>query len=252
MPRPRLHQIASVSNVKSLAFLLSPLTQFLLSAAAGAIALVVLCDTLFSIGLKNDVSVLVGVSIYITAIALASVRLQAEYPHNSIGLCNVVTLMRLVIVCILIVVATKSLNPNWITFAIATLALCLDGVDGWLARKQSLSSNFGARFDVEVDALFALVLAIYAATNGAAGPAVILLGIPYYLFWLAKTILPWLDQDLPQSFARKVVCVVQIAVLIMLQVPALANERLDFLIGLVALALIWSFGRDIIWMRQNR
>ena len=39
------------------------------------------------------------------------------------------------------------------------LLLALDGLDGWAARRQGLVSAFGARFDMEVDALLILALA---------------------------------------------------------------------------------------------
>ena len=38
----------------------------------------------------------------------------------------------------------------------------LDGVDGWLARRSGIASAFGARFDMEIDALLILVLAVLA------------------------------------------------------------------------------------------
>jgi len=133
-------------------------------------------------------------------------------------------------------------------FGLAVCALCLDGVDGWLARKQGLASDFGARFDVEVDAAFALVLACFAAMSGAAGGYVILLGLPYYLFGAARTRLPWLTRSLPEKFGRKAVCVLQIGALIALQVPFLADGQLSIVIAAVAVALLWSFGRDILWL----
>ncbi|BAU31876.1 CDP-alcohol phosphatidyltransferase family protein [Microcella alkaliphila] len=46
---------------------------------------------------------------------------------------------------------------------LAIIALSLDGVDGKLARRQRLESRFGAACDMEVDSVFALVLAALAA-----------------------------------------------------------------------------------------
>ena len=112
-------------------------------------------------------------------------------------------------------------------------------------------SQFGADFDMQVDAMFALVLALFAAMNGGAGVVAILLGLPYYLFVLAKIVMPWLNNPLPDRFSRKMVCVFQIAALILLQVPFFANGVLDLVVAAVASALMWSFGRDIVWLRQN-
>lgn len=174
--------------------------------------------------------------------------MMRDFPHGSLGLCNIVTLTRLVIVGVLFTALLSGLPATWVTLGLAILALSLDGIDGWLARKQRLASAFGARFDVEVDAAFALLLAVTAAVNGAAAPYVVLLGLPYYLFGVAKIYAPWLDRPLPESFGRKVVCVFQIAALIALQVPFLADGQLNIVIAAVTAALLWSFGRDTIWL----
>src|SRR5258707_503854 len=44
--------------------------------------------------------------------------------------------------------------------AAAVAVLIMDGVDGWAARQTGTASIFGARFDVEVDALLIQALAI--------------------------------------------------------------------------------------------
>lgn len=249
MNRQRTVQVVSVERSKQHALFPSPLLHFGFWATLGAIAIVVMCKALFDIT-PDSSAVFFGIPVYGVAVMLVGVGLHHSYPHAILGWCNLVTLTRLVIAVVLVIVVIAKMAPNWITFAIALLALSLDGVDGWLARKQGLSSNFGARFDVETDALFALVLAVYAATNGAAGPWVILLGLPHYLFWVAKRALPWLNQALPDRLSRKLVCVAQIAALIALQVPLFSGMLLDVAIGVVTISLVWSFGRDIIWLRR--
>jgi phosphatidylglycerophosphate synthase len=190
----------------------------------------------------------IGLTAYFMATIWAARRLSTDFPHSRLGLCNLATLGRLVIVGILFVALLEGLHPTWSTLGLAILALSLDGVDGWLARKEGLASEFGARFDVEVDAAFALVLAISAAVNDVVGSYVVLLGLPYYLFGAAKAFLPWLNQPLPDRFSRKAVCVFQIAALIALQAPFFTDGRLDLVVAAVTVALIWSFGRDIIWL----
>ncbi|EBA11968.1 CDP-alcohol phosphatidyltransferase family protein [Roseobacter sp. CCS2] len=239
-------------HAKPKGFGASPLHVFCGAALLGAGTLVFLYDLLFGMTAETTYFVVIGTGLYVLAATVAAFRLSQDFPHQSLGLCNLATLGRLVLVGVLCIVVMAGIAPNWATFGIAALALGLDGIDGWLARKQGLSSDFGAQFDVEVDAIFALVLAIYAATNGAAGPYVILLGLPHYLFWIARLQLPWLNRPLRPSFARKAVCVFQIGALIALQVPFLADGRLDLIIAAVTLALIWSFGRDILWLWQKR
>lgn len=254
MTHPTPDKPLANARIKPSSFAPSPLFVFCVAALFGACILVFFYDVLFGVTAETLSLVIIGTGLYLAAACVAAFRLSQDFPHASLGLCNLVTLARLVIVGILGIVLLAGIEPNWATFGIAALALSFDGVDGWLARKQGLASDFGARFDVEVDAIFALVLALYAATNGAAGAYVILLGLPHYLFWIARLQLPWLNQPLNPSYSlsRKAVCVFQIGALIALQIPFFADGQLELLIAAVTLALIWSFGRDIIWLWRRR
>jgi hypothetical protein len=105
---------------------------------------------------------------------------------------------------------------------------------------------------MEVDSALALILAVNAYSAGTAGAIVLLIGIPRYAFVLAGLLLPWLDRPVPERFSRKVVCVVQIATLIFLQLPPVAADLANPVVAVVALSLVWSFGRDVIWLWRNR
>ena len=52
---------------------------------------------------------------------------------------------------------------------LSAVALTLDLVDGWVARRSNTASNMGARFDGEVDAFLILVL-MYVALDRRVGP----------------------------------------------------------------------------------
>lgn len=229
----------------------SPLASFFWAATTGTVLLVFCGLYLIQYDPAGFTAVKIGTAAYIAAVIVIGLHLTRSYTHGALGWCNIVTLGRLVIVGILLIALLAGLSPSWYTFGLAAVALALDGVDGWLARKQGLASDFGARFDVEVDAAFALILAVFAALNGVAGAYVILLGVPYYLFGLGKMVAPWLDQPLPEKFSRKAVCVFQIAALIALQVPLLAGGRIELVAGAVTVALLWSFGRDTLWLWKN-
>lgn len=229
-----------------------PLRAFAGYAIAGAFILLGLCTNIFDDTQQNTLLIATGMVFYGICAAVAGYRLKQSYPHAALGLCNIITLLRLVLVGVLFTALVTGTPPDWTTFAIAAGALALDGADGWMARKQGLASTFGAEFDVNVDALLALVLALYAASSGAAGAFVILLGLPHYLFWLARLRWPCLNADLPPSFARKAVCVFQIAALIALQMPLLAGVGFDLVVLVVILALIWSFGRDSLWLWRSQ
>ena len=197
-------------------------------------------------------TILIAALCYVLAAATAGWFLKRDFPHDRLGMCNVVTLSRLILVSALLVPLMAGSAPSWPFFILATLALSLDGIDGWLARRQQLVSAYGARFDVEVDSLLALVLALNAAVNAGAGMAIILLGLPRYVFGLAAFALPWLNGPLPERFSRKVVCVVQLATLITMQAPGLPAQFAVVLVPVAALALIWSFAVDIVHLWRSR
>src|SRR5205085_2332105 len=104
--------------------------------------------------------------------------------------------------------------------AAAILATLLDGIDGWLARRSGMSSAFGARFDMEVDALLIMALSLLAWTYGKAGAWVIASGLLRYLFAVSGWIWPWMERPLEPSRRRQTVCVIQIVALISVMLPA--------------------------------
>ncbi|MEL6519072.1 MAG: CDP-alcohol phosphatidyltransferase family protein [Pseudomonadota bacterium] len=197
-------------------------------------------------------TIALAVAAYVLASAVAVWGVLRTYPHDRLGLCNHITLVRLVLVSALMAPLMAGAPPSWAFFALAAVALSLDGVDGWLARRHQLVSRFGARFDVEVDSILALVLALNAALGTEIGLAAALLGLPRYGFGLAAMVFPWMRRALPDRFSRKVVCVLQLAALIALQAPILPPVLALVLVPPVAGALIWSFAKDVNWLWQRR
>jgi phosphatidylglycerophosphate synthase len=130
------------------------------------------------------------------------------------------------------------------------VALALDAVDGIVARSTGTASSLGARFDMEVDAFLLLVLSAYLART--AGIWVLAIGAMRYAFVAAGWALPWMREQLPARFWRKVVAATQGIVLVIVAsgvLPAgLATAAL-----VVALALlVESFARDVAWLRRAR
>ena len=229
-----------------------PVGLFALAVVAGAVLVVALSVVSLDTAALGLPALVAGLGLYALAAFAAGYGFARGYPHRALGWCTLVTLGRLAIVAALASALLAAVAPSWTLLALAVLALALDGVDGWLARRQGVSSSFGAQFDMEVDAAFALVLALLAILHGTAPMAVIMLATPHYLFRLARRFLPWLGAPLPDRFSRKVVCVAQIGILVALQVPVLSPGALDPLLLLVGAALIWSFGRDIAWLWRAR
>lgn len=174
------------------------------------------------------------------------------YPHRRFGACNAVTLTRVALGSALLASLFTGQVTGWAVAGVATLSLCLDGFDGFLARRSGLISNFGARFDMEVDAALALILALHALVGDPVGAEVMVLGLMRYLFIGAGFIWPWLTAPLFDSMPRKAICVLQIATLIVLQIPVLSEDAGIILARVTSAALLWSFGRDILWLRARR
>ena len=198
-----------------------------------------------------------SLALFLAGAAFLWTALPHHYPHSRFGACNAVTLFRAGLGATLLSpllapgLADAALN-GWSIALVATIALSLDGVDGFLARRSGLASAFGARFDMEVDAALALLLSLLALGSGKAGYEVLLLGVMRYAFVAAAWGLPWMAKGLPDKFGRKVVCVIQIAALIALQTPVVSGTlALIITYGAIG-ALLWSFGRDVLWLWRHR
>ena len=132
---------------------------------------------------------------------------------------------------------------------LASLALALDFVDGWVARRTTTSA-LGARMDGEIDAFLILALSVHVARS--AGAWVLAIGAARYLFFAAGGPFPWLRAQLPRRDWRKTVTAAQgiaLTVAAAEVLPALVNRVL--LAAALAL-LAESFGRDIWWLWRRR
>jgi len=246
--------LARLSNHKTPAAWLrpvvgSPLGAFAAMAVALVPAIVALTFVLPASGASSAMLALVCFTIGVTASGRA---LHLRYPHARLGACNVITLTRLAMTMTLLGPLVAGVGPSWAVLSVALVAFALDGIDGWVARRHGNASNFGARFDLEVDSALALVLAIGATTGGTAGPAAILLGLPRYLFAAGMWFFPWMRQDLPQRFSRKTVCVAQLGTLIALQAPVLPAVAAPVLVAVALALLAWSFMVDLVWLWRHR
>ncbi|MBN9675284.1 CDP-alcohol phosphatidyltransferase family protein [Salipiger bermudensis] len=182
--------------------------------------------------------------------------LQRHWRAPRLGYANALTLGRLALAALMLVPLLRPEltegRTGWAIFALALGTLALDGLDGPLARRAGLAGPWGARFDMEVDAVFALLLSAVVWQSGAAGPWVLLLGGMRYLFVLASYPLPWLAAPLPQRFRRKLVCVIQIGALVVLLAPVVMPP-VSVVLALIALALLtWSFAADVLWLTRHR
>lgn len=185
-----------------------------------------------------------------------------------LGPANLITLTRMIGTCWVIGLTLQA----WLghlgaaglvaMIVIGVCCLLLDGVDGAIARGRGEVSAFGARFDMETDAALLMSLSLVVPLVGVAGWWVLAIGLMRYAYAAAAWIGPprlraALRAPLPYRYSAKVVAVAQgVALLAALileatglvgRVPALPS----LLLVLALAALIWSFGRDIVWQLRG-
>lgn len=197
-----------------------------------------------------------ALAVYALACIFVWRALPAHVPHTRFGPANLITLARLLLIAMLAAVLGERVPDAdalaWAVLTVASVAALMDAVDGPIARRRGEASEFGARFDMESDALLVLVLSALAWQLGKAGAWVLAAGAMRYLFVAAAWRWPWLAQPLPPRWRRKAVCVVQIVSLILCLCPWL-QPPLSVAVAAVGLAaLTASFGLDVFWLFRHR
>ncbi len=190
--------------------------------------------------------------VFAVMVALLFVILPAHLPRRRFGPANRVTLVRAVMVALLAGLVGQPgetlASHAWPIAAVALGAAALDGVDGWVARRSGSDSSFGARFDMELDAAFILVLAILAWQMGKAGIWVLASGALRYLFLAGQLLWPALSRPLPPSRRRQTVCALQTLALVAALAQALEVGASTLVAGAGLALLALSFWIDTAWL----
>ncbi|MGO1117723.1 CDP-alcohol phosphatidyltransferase family protein [Rhodovibrionaceae bacterium A322] len=130
---------------------------------------------------------------------------------------------------------------------LAAAFLLLDGLDGWLARHLRAETEYGARFDNEVDGLFVMAVSLLLLAQGSVAGWLVVAGAARYGFLLAGRLYPALAVHLPERKKHKTVFVVFSILLIWGLWPgwtawvgqAVSLSALIYLLGSFALDLRW-------------
>jgi phosphatidylglycerophosphate synthase len=182
----------------------------------------------------------------VALIALVVVaRRRANHPFPRFGAANQLTSFRALLVSLVAALIGEPMHPV-LAAALAAVVTALDGVDGWLARRSNMASSFGARFDVEVDALLIQVLAILVWQYGKAGPWVLASGLLRYAFVASGWFCDWMNAPLSPTRRAKVICVVQLGALMLAILPWVPVPASNVIAALGLAALTYSFGVDIV------
>jgi phosphatidylglycerophosphate synthase len=134
---------------------------------------------------------------------------------------------------------------------IGWIALLCDGIDGWAARRTNLASAFGARFDMEVDAFFILVITFMLLKEGQAPAWVLAIGFARYIFVVSGWLWPSLARPLPPSMRRKTVCVVTVIALLIALMPTVVPAVAEAVCAGSLMVLTYSFVVDCVWLLRN-
>jgi phosphatidylglycerophosphate synthase len=133
---------------------------------------------------------------------------------------------------------------------LASVALALDFVDGWIARRTKTASALGASFDGEVDAFLMLALSVEVAQS--AGIWVLAIGIARYAFLAAGWAYTWMRAQLPRRDWRKTVTAAQGIALTIAAAQVLPRTANRAVLAVALALLAESFGRDVWWLWRHR
>ena len=206
----------------------------------------------------------ISVGCALAGVALLS-RGLAGQGRRDLGPADQVTVTRATLACAVTALTAQSLlghahlpgqepalgqGHSTMLVAIAGLALVLDAVDGWVARRTRTATPLGARMDMEVDAFLILVLSVAASV--VLGFWVLVIGVFRYAFLAATWVAPWLGGAVPPRWSRKAVAALQGIVLTMVTAHVLPRGVCVAAV-VVALALLaWSFGTQVAELWPSR
>lgn len=207
-------------------------------------------------GLPSPFAAAATLSVYATIAAILLLTLAANRMTGPFGPANAITLGRAALIAL---IAGFAADPPaleatswWLAAGLATTAWLLDGLDGMVARRRNCASAFGARFDMEVDAVFALVLVTLLWRADKAGAWVLALGGLRYAFVLAGMIYAPMRQPLPPRERRRLICGLQGAALCLALLPVLPPAFAAAICGAALLATTVSFALDAAWLLRAR
>lgn len=210
-------------------------------------------EELVSMSAAGWVAAVAYLGLLCVGVGVGWLRLNRDVPDavdRSLGPANLITLARALLVGAVIALVVSSLAEEWsaeqraLTVGLAVVGVILDGVDGRVARRTRSSSPFGARFDVEIDSVLALALAVGLAW--ALTPLALVIGLARYLYLAAALVWPWLNRPLPARWSRKIIGVSGSAALIVASSGLLPPTVAVALVAVATVAVLYSFGRDVV------
>lgn len=156
----------------------------------------------------------------------------------------------LFVLCVMAAIYTMQ-SSWWILFGIS-LAVVLDGVDGWLARKLNIESEHGRVLDMEVDHMTTSLLVALSVMIIGVGPWLLFLNLlrPVYLLLGRQKMREKEYRSSSQLMRAKIICILSQILLIINLAPVLDLSSKQFLSALNLILLSYSFGIDL-WLEDQ-
>ena len=105
---------------------------------------------------------------------------------------------------------------------------------------------------MEIDAFLLLTLSVLLFTGGKLGFWVLGIGLLRYGFVVAGKLYPCLEEDLPPSWRRKIICVIQGVSLLVCLAPV-SSAGAALMTATISLGLLlYSFIVDVNWLYRNK
>lgn len=165
---------------------------------------------------------------------------RTGFLDSGFGSANWVTSVRLV--SLLGLAALIDARQPLAASALAWLVFCLDGLDGFLARRTHSESSFGALYDAEVDASFSMLLTWALFQLGHAGAWVLIGGLLRFVYVLSLYFTRVSEVEAPRSTLGRYVFALSVGGYTLSLWPfAAAGLALS---GLATLLLCYSFARS--------
>ena len=202
----------------------------------------------------RPVTALAASAVFLGIVAAGAMLLARSYRGHRLTTADRITLLRAALVATCAGLAADDLDrrgPVWAFVGVASAALLLDAVDGWVARRRGEVSAAGARFDGELDALFVLVLTVAVLRSGHVGAWVLAAGAVRYAFGAAGLVWPALRAPLPPMRGRRFAAGWQEAALTVAVLPVLPRYAAVGLAGSALAAVTLSFTRDARWLLRQ-
>jgi phosphatidylglycerophosphate synthase len=186
-------------------------------------------------------------AVFATMMMIAFGFVRDHHPYLRFGPGNHVTMIRAMLVALIAGLIGEPAIPQIAAAASAAAVVMtvLDGVDGLLARRSGMASAFGARFDVETDAVLVMAMSILVWQHGKAGPWVLVGGMMRYAFVLAGAALPWMARPLRPTRRAKTISVCHMVGLSMALAPVIPVPLSAIVVAATVTALSWSFAVDV-------